>query len=90
MTTRSASVATTGAGIAPDALERLFQPFHQADNSIRRRYGGTGLGLSISKRFIELHDGKIWVESAVGIGTTVTFRLPRRRRSPSEERTLAG
>ncbi len=69
-------MADTGAGIAPDALERLFQPFHQADNSIRRRYGGTGLGLSISKRFVELHDGKIWVESAVGIGTTVTFRLP--------------
>ncbi len=70
------SVADTGAGIAPDALDRLFQPFHQADNSIRRRYGGTGLGLSISKRFIELHDGKIWVASTIGAGTTFTFRLP--------------
>jgi CheY-like chemotaxis protein len=55
---------------------KLFQPFHQVDGSIRTRYGGTGLGLSISKRFIELHGGKIWVESEEGVGTTFHFSLP--------------
>lgn len=70
------SVSDTGRGIAPDQIEKLFQPFQQLDGSIRRRFGGTGLGLSISKRFIELHDGKIWVESEEGSGTTFHFRLP--------------
>jgi CheY-like chemotaxis protein len=57
-------------------MGRLFQPFQQVDGSIRRRYGGTGLGLSISKQFIELHDGRIWVESEEGTGATFFFRLP--------------
>ena len=70
------SVADTGSGLSPDKLERLFQPFQQADQSIRRRYGGTGLGLAISKRFIEMHDGKIWLESEPGKGTTALFTLP--------------
>ncbi len=70
------SVADTGRGIPQEHLERLFQPFQQLDTSIRRRYGGTGLGLSISKRFIELHEGRIWVESQEGVGTAVHFRLP--------------
>ena len=70
------SVEDTGSGIAPEAMDRLFQPFQQADGSIHRRYGGTGLGLSISKQFIELHGGEIWVESKVGVGTTLYFRLP--------------
>ena len=70
------SVADTGAGIAAEDLGKLFQPFQQLDSTIRRRYGGTGLGLSISKRFIELHGGKIWVESKEGIGTTFSFCLP--------------
>jgi signal transduction histidine kinase/CheY-like chemotaxis protein len=70
------SVADTGAGIAAQDLSRIFEPFRQADDTIRRRYGGTGLGLSISKRFIELHEGRIWVESEVGAGTTFFFRLP--------------
>ncbi|MBX2999717.1 MAG: response regulator [Caldilineaceae bacterium] len=70
------SVADTGPGIAHDDLERVFQPFQQADNSIRKRYGGSGLGLSISRGFVELHDGKMWVDSTVGSGTTITFRLP--------------
>ena len=70
------AVADTGPGIATKDISRLFQPFQQADGSIRRRFGGTGLGLSISKRFIELHEGKIWVESEEGVGTTFSFRLP--------------
>ena len=70
------SVSDTGPGIATDKLKTLFQPFHQLDTSIHRRYGGTGLGLAISKQFIELHEGRIWVESRMGKGTTFTFRLP--------------
>jgi signal transduction histidine kinase/CheY-like chemotaxis protein len=71
-----ASVTDTGPGIPSETMSRLFQPFQQADGSIRRRYGGTGLGLSISKQFIELHGGEIWVESEIDVGTTFYFRLP--------------
>lgn len=70
------AVVDTGRGIAASDLGKLFLPFQQIDGSIRRRYGGTGLGLSISKRFIELHDGEIDVESEEGVGTTFTVRLP--------------
>ena len=73
------SVSDSGPGIGPKQRERLFQPFQQADSSIRRRYDGTGLGLSISKSFVELHGGKIWLESEVGKGSLFTFRLPLRR-----------
>jgi signal transduction histidine kinase/CheY-like chemotaxis protein len=70
------SVADTGPGIAHNDIEKVFQPFQQVDNSIRRRYGGSGLGLNISKAFVELHDGKMWMESTVGQGVTVYFSLP--------------
>lgn len=70
------SVGDTGRGIAANDMSRLFQPFQQVDGTIRRRYGGTGLGLSISKQFVELHGGRIWVESEEGTGTTVFFRVP--------------
>lgn len=70
------SVADTGPGIAPEDQKRLFQPFQQLDGAIRQRYGGTGLGLSISKSFVELHGGRMWVESASGRGTTFFFTLP--------------
>jgi signal transduction histidine kinase/CheY-like chemotaxis protein len=69
-------VQDTGLGIKQADLSRLFQPFQQLDNSIRRRYGGTGLGLNISKNFVEMHGGKIWVESEEGVGTTFYFTLP--------------
>jgi signal transduction histidine kinase/CheY-like chemotaxis protein len=70
------SVTDSGPGIVAEEIDKLFQPFHQSDSSIRRRYGGTGLGLSISERFIKLHGGKIWVESKKGVGTTFYFRIP--------------
>ena len=70
------AISDTGPGISKENLGRLFQPFHQVDGSIRRRYGGSGLGLAISKRFIELHEGQISVESELGTGTTFCFRLP--------------
>jgi signal transduction histidine kinase/CheY-like chemotaxis protein len=69
-------VADTGPGIAPEAQEKIFEPFQQLDSSIRRRYGGSGLGLSISRRFVEMHGGKMWLESRVGEGTAITFSLP--------------
>ena len=70
------SVHDTGPGISADDQARLFQEFQQADNAITRKKGGTGLGLAISKRIIEMHGGKIWVESQLGQGSTFSFTLP--------------
>lgn len=71
------SVADTGIGIDVNKRDLLFEPFVQADGSIKRRYGGTGLGLTICKRLVELMGGQIWLESpGLGEGTTVTFTLP--------------
>jgi signal transduction histidine kinase/CheY-like chemotaxis protein len=69
-------VADTGPGIAPEDLERVFEPFLQAGSMTQRRTEGSGLGLSISKRFVEMHGGRMWLESVVGEGTTVSFELP--------------
>jgi two-component system sensor histidine kinase BarA len=69
-------VSDTGIGIPADKLERVFQSFYQVDNSITREYGGTGLGLAIVKRFVEAHQGEIWVESHEGRGTTFSLLFP--------------
>jgi signal transduction histidine kinase len=71
-------VRDTGIGIATDELEKVFDEFRQVDATITREFGGTGLGLSISKRFIEMHGGRIGVESEVGVGSTFWFTVPLR------------
>lgn len=71
------SVADTGIGIDLSKRDSLFEPFVQADGSIKRRYGGTGLGLTVCKRLVELMGGEIWLESAGSSqGTTVVFTVP--------------
>jgi signal transduction histidine kinase/CheY-like chemotaxis protein len=73
------SVSDTGPGIAETELERVFEPFWQSTASARRRSGGTGLGLSISREFVQLHGGRMWVESKLSEGTTFRFSLPTSR-----------
>jgi len=72
------SVADTGIGIKKEDQERIFQEFQQIDSSLARKYEGTGLGLSITKRLVELHGGRIWLESELGKGSRFTFTLPIR------------
>jgi signal transduction histidine kinase len=71
-------VADTGIGIPPEKIETLFTEFKQTDATIASEYGGTGLGLSITRKFIEMHGGRIWVESEPGKGSTFLFELPVR------------
>lgn len=70
------TISDTGIGISKESIERIFESFEQGDGSTSRQYGGTGLGLTITKQLVELHGGKIWVESEVGIGSKFTFTLP--------------
>jgi len=72
------SVADTGPGIAPADQEKIFREFQQADGAGARKKGGTGLGLAIAKRIIEMHGGRIWLESKPGEGSTFRFTLPVR------------
>ena len=68
-------VTDNGIGISEENQEKLFKAFEQAETGITRKFGGTGLGLAVSKRFIKAMDGKIWVQSELGKGTTFTFTV---------------
>jgi len=70
------SVADTGIGIKPEDMSRLFKPFLQLEAPYTKQYKGTGLGLMLAKKIIELHGGRIWVESEIGKGSTFTFVIP--------------
>jgi signal transduction histidine kinase len=72
------SVTDTGPGIAPDDQRRIFEEFQQADTSSTRGKGGTGLGLAIARRIVEMHGGRLGVESAPGAGSTFRFHVPVR------------
>ena len=71
-------VVDTGIGIAPEKVDSLFTEFKQTDATIASEYGGTGLGLAITRQFIEMHGGRIWVESEPGKGSTFIFEIPLR------------
>ena len=71
-------VSDTGIGIPADQLEAVFGEFRQVDPAVTREFGGTGLGLSITKRFVEMHGGRIWVESELDKGSTFFFTIPLR------------
>jgi signal transduction histidine kinase len=70
------AVSDTGPGIEEADQARIFGEFQQVDASSTRAKGGSGLGLSIAKRIVELHGGRIWVESTPGAGSTFSFSLP--------------
>lgn len=71
------TVSDTGIGISKNIINNLFERFYQGDASTKRKYGGTGLGLHICKLIIDAHNGKIWVESEEGVGTTIHVTLPK-------------
>ena len=72
------AVADTGIGIPAEQIDTIFEEFRQADATVSRDFGGTGLGLSITKKLVELHGGRIWVESEPGKGSTFFFSIPVR------------
>jgi len=80
------AVSDNGIGIAPEEQQQIFEEFHQSDRA--RAQEGTGLGLTLAKKFVELHRGRLWVESEVGVGSTFTFTIPSARAPVSAYREL--
>jgi signal transduction histidine kinase len=74
----SVSVADTGPGIPEQEQKRIFEQFHQIDSSLTKAKGGTGLGLAIAKQIVEMHGGRMWVESTPGKGAIFQMELPTR------------
>lgn len=70
------SISDTGIGIADDVIPEIFEPFHQLDGSVTRRYSGTGLGLAMVQRILDAHGSSISVDSKPGVGTSIKFSLP--------------
>ena len=81
-------VSDTGIGIPADKHAQIFQSFEQAEGSTEREYGGTGLGLTITKQFVELHGGKIWLESEIGKGSTFYFTMPISTETDTKRETI--
>jgi GAF domain-containing protein len=77
------SVSDTGIGISPEDQAQIFEEFRQVGGDYAHKREGTGLGLTLAKKFVELHGGRIWVESEVGKGSTFSFTLPERSSTPS-------
>ncbi|HEY7559880.1 MAG TPA: ATP-binding protein [Candidatus Binatia bacterium] len=75
------SVSDTGIGIAPEDQARIFEEFRQVGGDYAHKKEGTGLGLTLAKKFVELHGGRIWVESEISKGSTFTFTLPEKSMS---------
>ncbi len=82
------SVRDSGIGIAPHALDRIFEAFTQADASTARRFGGTGLGLAIARHLVERMGGRITVRSTAGVGSTFTFTVPLRTERDASDRCM--
>src|SRR5262245_61093198 len=70
------NVTDTGPGIPEEHQVRIFEQFHQVDSSNTKAKGGTGLGLAVAKQIVEMHGGRIWVESTLGKGATFQLELP--------------
>ncbi len=80
------SIIDTGPGLSKTDQKKIFEEFRQADASSTRVKGGTGLGLSISKKIVEMHGGRIWVDSSLGKGSTFSFTLPIRVEMQMEQK----
>jgi signal transduction histidine kinase/DNA-binding response OmpR family regulator len=78
------AVWDTGIGIRPEDVERIFEEFQQLEAPLAKQYEGTGLGLALARKFVELHGGKIWVESTPGKGSTFVFTMPLREAPAAE------